>query len=53
MFEQAVRNMLTELWHLDEEEKAAFLDRPVMASDMAVIYTTYSITDSPVSKSKE
>lgn len=37
MFEQAVRNMLTELWHLDEEEKAAFLDRPVMASDMAVI----------------
>lgn len=37
MFEQAVRNGLTELWQLNEEEKAAFLERPLMASDMAVI----------------
>lgn len=37
VFEQAVRNALTELWQLDEEEEKAFLGRPVMASDIAVI----------------
>jgi len=36
-FEQAVRNSLIELWKLTDEEKEAFLSRPVMASDLAVI----------------
>lgn len=35
--EQAVRNALAQLWQLSEEEKAEFADRPVMASDVAVI----------------
>lgn len=37
LFEQAVRNALAELWQLNEEERAEFMERPVMASDMAVI----------------
>lgn len=37
LLEQAVRNALTELWQLNEDEKAEFMKRPVMASDMAVI----------------
>ena len=36
-FEQAVRNALGELWQLDEEERAEFWERPLMASDLAVI----------------
>lgn len=35
--EQVVRNALTELWQLTEEEKREFDSRPVMASDVAVI----------------
>lgn len=32
-----VRNALIELWQLDGEAKEAFLNRPIMASDVAVI----------------
>lgn len=35
--EQVVRNALTVLWSLTEEEKEEFDNRPVMASDVAVI----------------
>lgn len=35
--EQAVRNALIELWKLDGEAKEAFLNRTIMASDVAVI----------------
>ncbi len=37
IFEQLVREALTGLWQLSEEEKEAFDNRPVMASDLAVI----------------
>ena len=37
LIEQAVRSALVDLWEMDEAEQAAFMDRPVMASDVAVI----------------
>lgn len=37
MFENAVRGALEELWQLNEEEKEEFRNRPLMASDLAVI----------------
>ncbi|MCM1088083.1 MAG: LysM peptidoglycan-binding domain-containing protein [Muribaculaceae bacterium] len=37
LFEQAFRNALIALWQLDDTEKAAFLNRPLMKSDAAVI----------------
>lgn len=53
--EQAVRSALVELWEMDDTEKAAFMDRPVMASDMAIIrslacwkYSHADTTNEPV-----
>ncbi len=37
LLEQALRNALIELWQLTDAEKEAFEERPVMASDLAVI----------------
>ncbi|MDE5939585.1 MAG: LysM peptidoglycan-binding domain-containing protein [Lachnospiraceae bacterium] len=37
LFEQAVRNLMVRLWRMDEEEQAAFMDRPVMTSDLAIV----------------
>lgn len=37
MIERAVRDALAELWQLDDEERSAFEDRPLMRSDLAVI----------------
>lgn len=39
LFEQAVRNLLVRFWKMDEEEEAAFMERPVMESDLAMIKT--------------
>lgn len=39
LFEQAVRNLLVRFWRMDEEEEKAFMERPVMASDLAMIKT--------------
>lgn len=59
MLEEAVRNALTALWQLTEEESAAFQKRPLMASDMAVItevdctqYDPWSrpVSDDPLAK---
>lgn len=35
--ERAVRDALAELWQLDDEERSAFENRPLMRSDLAVI----------------
>ncbi|MDE6601171.1 MAG: LysM peptidoglycan-binding domain-containing protein [Lachnospiraceae bacterium] len=37
LFEQAVRNLMVRLWRMDEEEKMAFMERPVLASDLATV----------------
>ena len=37
LFENAVRNALIGIWAMNDKEKAEFLDRPVMDSDMAIV----------------
>lgn len=39
LFEQAVRNLLVRFFGMDEEEEAAFMERPVLESDLAMIKT--------------
>jgi len=39
LFEQAVRNLLVRFLGMDEAEEAAFMERPVMESDLAMIKT--------------